>query len=141
MREIKFRGFYKEAKSFIYSDDYDFIDLDDNCFCDIIEGTPIRTYTEDLQQFTGLKDRNGKEIYEGDIITFPYISPMGDIGDNENEYTYYGNVIFEDGIFIVQPIKADSGFWSKQVLFNVVKQKGYVIGNIHENPELLKGIK
>ncbi len=74
-----------------------------------------------LMQYTGLKDKNGKEIYEGDIIV-EYLLP--------NEYDY-GIIEYLDGSFV---INWKSKMW--QYLINVSRRE--VIGNIYENPELLK---
>ena len=63
-----------------------------------------------LMQFTGLKDKNGKEIYEGDVVYFEY-----NLIDKVK-------VIFHDG---------------KYNICNYVMSKCTVIGNIYENPELL----
>jgi hypothetical protein len=64
-----------------------------------------------IMQYTGLKDKNGKEIYEGDLIK------IGDSG-------VYKEVIFKDGCFCIQG-------------FNWTCGAAEVIGNIYENPELL----
>ena len=68
-----------------------------------------------LMQYTGLKDKNGVEIYEGDIVAF----------DN-NGFNDKGVVIYDRPCFIVE------GFF---LIDNSLK----VIGNIYENPNLLKG--
>jgi len=78
-----------------------------------------------LMQFTGLKDKNGKEIYEGDIVK------------DENNIR---EVIFHipDGVnniygFTQRDIKKNE--W---VGFNKIENDFEIIGNIYENPELLK---
>lgn len=117
MREIKFRAFWVEDKSMIYE-----IEKLNTC---ISEEDRI------LMQYTGIKDKNGVEIYEGDILRGISSSFSGVIGevklceypDNE-EYVHsmhYGwNV---NGIPLV----------------DLISDGCEVIGNIHENPELLTG--
>jgi len=73
-----------------------------------------------LQQYTGLKDRNGKEIYEGDII--------------ECEYGL-GQVVFEEGMFILGGKKYPKGMNITSELNEIDSE---IIGNIYENKELLK---
>lgn len=69
-------------------------------------------------QYTGLKDKNGKEIYEGDIVTFGY--------GEEDRY----EIFFERGFF--QTRGGRHGIW------NYAPDRMEIIGNIWENPELLK---
>jgi hypothetical protein len=71
-----------------------------------------------LMQYTGLKDKNGKEIYEGEILNYPGYLPL--------------EVWFEDGAFLVG-IKDKSD----QHLFQSKAEYMEVIGNIYENPNLL----
>ena len=71
-----------------------------------------------LYQYTGLKDKNEKEIYEGDVVEF-------DDGDR-----YY--VSFADGTFTLMP--------HKLYICNINTKNLTVIGNIFDNPELLEKV-
>lgn len=79
-----------------------------------------------LEQFTGLHDPAGKEIYEGDIIVQDEVTTEEDLGIITEINTIYGVVVFKDGAFIL--VRENKEY----------KIKGMSIGNVNENPELLK---
>lgn len=122
MREIKFRAWDGERMiSLSRAIQYGLVFVLQN---NIDKCNTLEIYDEDicLMQYTGLKDKNGNEIYEGDIL----------------HHNVYGTleVIFDDGSF-----KLKDDFYSCND--GIIKQKRIkyfeIIGNIYENLELLKG--
>ncbi len=77
-----------------------------------------------VMQYTGLKDKNGKEIYEGDILSCPFVK------DEVTHNTGIDVVIFDDSSYVCCGMSLGG-------------QTRYcnIIGNIYENPELLKDKK
>ena len=122
MREIKFRVWDKEDKKIrevTFINFYDeFVRLDEKA-----DGSSIvRKLGEfELMQYTNLKDKNGNEIYEGDILLFDnaFNDRKCEVKwrEEENSWSVYYN--YEKGFY--QKLKSDCE----------------IVGNIYENPELL----
>jgi len=109
MRQIKFRAWMKHSnKMFSFNDCIDhgwnFEDLRDN---DV----------DSFMQFTGLLDKNGKEIYEGDIVAA--LSRIGQVSYHEERAAFIFNDTFNE------------------LLFQGIGFDAEIIGNIHEHPELI----
>ena len=84
--------------------------------------------TNSVGQFTGLTDKNGNEIYEGDIVK------TKQFGKIHKEVNYAGYDIFE-----IQYINAQFMFFNEQRQFYLHRNTlCEIIGNIHDNPELIK---
>ena len=120
MREIKFRAWDKIDK-LMYRDVQTGINFDDGsyyAFFNFLGEQEIDDYHQwEVMQFTGLHDKNGKEIYEGDIVQPDYAEELFKIS-------------FHDGGFVLEGI--DDVF--NQCEANTCQIKG----TIYENPELLK---
>ena len=125
-REIKFRVYNLNQKKFLTHACY-FNHLNFNEFTCYDRWFKTDEENVILQQYTGLKDKNSKEIYEGDIVKFRY-----EIHEHEFEEDI-GEVYFENGIF----------YFDRNLAFatndcNFDESSLQVIGNIFENKELLK---
>lgn len=89
-----------------------------------------------LMQYTGLKDKNGKEIYEGDICEVRYEYDLNESDYCEGESK--SEVVFRDGCFCFG--KSGDGLLS-QTVASYLPNNIEVVGNVYENPELLEAKK
>ena len=147
-REIKFRGksiMNNTCGDWLYSSGIKYGDDIELMYCD--EDTSEEwNYIdkETLGQYTGLHDKNGKGIYEGDIVTgsdYPFI--------DEGKQNYIGIVVFYDDVaqfgYEYKCIRKDRRGISNginnefEANENLVCEDLEVIGNIYDNPGLLGG--
>ena len=118
MREIKFRGWSKRYK-FMFLVTKLILIFKKSVYGDKPE-TSFKWNTIKLMQFTGLKDKNGKEIYEGDLLEI-----------NKGGKPFLVKDIRIDTLTIARMIKSREDKLRK---FTPLK----IIGNIYENPELIE---
>lgn len=131
-REIKFRVWSEEDRE--YRTDCRLTELFTS-----ETGTPATVYSDegdrfDIEQYTGLKDKNGKEIYEGDIVAQELI-------DDPFAGGYPTYIVCWDEKFLGWALKdttGDDGNDTDLHFFIAERRKCEIVGNIHENPELLE---
>lgn len=134
MRTIKFRGKTKQGE-WLYGDlvrgenDVYYIFPLDMDRSGAVPEEDVFIIPETVGQFTGLYDNNGREIYEGDIIEGRYINVRHVIEWHEEEATFCASLI--------QELKYKDMYSTLKKSW-IEKSKKEVIGNIHDNPELLK---
>ena len=118
-REIKFRVWDKLTKKF---DINPHIVIGLNGYVSNLQNGAGGLEDYELMQYTGLHDKNGKEIYEGDIVKcLPGVE-------------FFREVVFSDGGYHL--INGDNMAFPIEVVFTSHPDTA-VVGNIHENPELL----
>lgn len=158
MREILFRGQTRRKGEYIVNMAGDkcesnwvyggiFPQNKDGDFAIIYQQEPeirkFTVYADTVGQYTGLTDKNGKKIFEGDILRgfeYPFCS------NNNGEFNYFAEIVWFDdssafGIYTFKNPKSNvrgilEGNTDYLEYFNADKWE--VIGNIHDNPEILK---
>lgn len=125
-REIKFRAWDTEAE--------DWVDDPSNIYEHICEYEESETLDSDMnrkwviEQYTGLKDKNGKEIYEGDILEWV----------NSSGEKHIFEIMWNECGASFQLVEIGQKYpYILQGLSDKMKPYCEVIGNIHESPELL----
>ena len=129
MREIKFRAWLKEDEKMANVETMDFTDKSIQYLkrSEIINAYILRRESFDdveLMQYTGLKDKNGKEIYEGDILFFR---------DENMKYI----VVWQDAAFIIKSIEIRK-YSEKMYWLDDTEICCEIVGNIYENKKLLE---
>ena len=132
MREIKFRGWDEIHKVMHYGFEFIRSGIEGNDWIIFksdrqklekgeVFDNPYFAQQIKIMQFTGLKDKQGKEIYEGDIVKDAK-EQVGKVFRQESTAQFAVNWLMEDGSYET----------------DTCMEYGIVIGNIYQNPELLK---
>lgn len=134
MREILFRGKRTDNGKWVegllarYNPKYDIVNM--VIYFDIL----VPVYTRMVGQFTGLTDKNGKKIFEGDILKSESDGYIGVVKYNEIIASFVSEINDTTPEFYHYSL-LNKGDVSKTTQL----KETVVIGNIHDNPELLRG--
>ncbi len=132
MRDIKFRIWNKETNCY----DCDFVVTPSGEFIYTETGDRFNADEIVFEQYTGLKDKNGKEIYEGDIIQF-HNCKLDEVEFVNGAFGYYSDKSYKH---LSDFISFNQNAYNLDLNIKTgVLPNHRIIGNIHENPNLLKG--
>lgn len=131
IREIKFRGKDIETGEWLYGYLVQPIGQDPSIYVQDVKTEGVASFFVDVEestvgQFTGLLDKNGNEIYEGDIVVRHF---------TDGDETYVCTYIEEYACFAFD---RDVKFGEYYYFQKIDSPKLQIIGNIHDNPEILK---
>ena len=128
MREIKFRAWHSEMERMYYGK------LDDMQWRSEVSAVTKSDIDENyssfnVMQFTGLKDKNGKEIYEGDVVEYETYNGK-----------FIGKIVFEAGMFIMACDKFADSYKALSDFSNSEEwcEELEILGDVHQNPDLLE---
>ncbi|HFI0406045.1 TPA: YopX family protein [Streptococcus suis] len=97
-----------------------------------------------LMQSTGLFDKNGKEVFEGDVVTFLdddnnpiYENAVVKFGQHTNKDTIFEREPVYIGVYV--EVQKGTATFDVERMYNDYEGRFTIIGNIYENPELMEG--
>ena len=129
MRALEFRAWWKDTKRFLDCDEWYM-----TCSGAKYLHYAVMPYKDDnfiIEQYTGIKDKNGKEIYEGDIVSEEF-----EYGGEKTKTIWQVRWCDDECAFELHYV---SGFKVDDCSLVADDEEDYeVIGNIHENKELLE---
>lgn len=118
MNDIKFRAWNKNDKIMVYSKEDGYDDEKWGGTVEIVNNSFKDNENYEWLQYTGLKDKNDKEIYEGDIVKI---------------------ISFDNKVVTIDEIKFTKGSWKvNDYYLHEINYKIEVVGDIYENPQLLE---
>ncbi len=138
-REILFRGKDKATNRWVYGDYTHNEGLNTHYISRNVNNTSRKAWEvapDTIGQYTGRKDKNRVKIFDGDIVRFSYITD----GVKPIEIECLAKVVFEDGSFMIKCVKGHVHNSMQRALFamDYFNIKVEVVGNITDNPELMK---
>lgn len=136
-REILFRGFNEKNNKWIYGHYFvnrgqHFVVYDEIQTNPLVNWTDFVVNPDTIGQYTGLKDKNGNKIFEGDILEY-----IGKRKDNMNR-VYRRRVVFHEGMFTLLSKELPAYSALNYHCMKDGRSAWRVIGNIRDNPELIK---